>query len=131
MNSSLDEPCENITYKAAHNIGLAMDTPNGLVVPNVKHVQALSVLDVAQELSRLIDAGLRGALKQSDLTGGTFTLSNIGSVSCLALFFTLFYIYIFIFVPLFSFDSFQIEILSKNCRCIAPAMGNLGFLSSY
>ncbi|XP_065576579.1 lipoamide acyltransferase component of branched-chain alpha-keto acid dehydrogenase complex, mitochondrial-like [Artemia franciscana] len=79
LNSSLDEPCENITYKAAHNIGLAMDTPNGLVVPNVKHVQALSVLDVAQELSRLIDAGLRGALKQSDLTGGTFTLSNIGS----------------------------------------------------
>ncbi|KAK2704036.1 hypothetical protein QYM36_017644, partial [Artemia franciscana] len=79
LNSSLDEPCENIIYKAAHNIGLAMDTPNGLVVPNVKHVQALSVLDVAQELSRLIDAGLRGALKQSDLTGGTFTLSNIGS----------------------------------------------------
>jgi len=131
LNSSLDEPCENITYKAAHNIGLAMDTPNGLVVPNVKHVQALSVLDVAQELSRLNDAGLRGALKQSDLTGGTFTLSNIGSVSCLALFFDPILYLHFHLCSSSSFDSFQIEILSKNCRCNAPAMGNLGFLSSY
>lgn len=36
MNSSLNSTCENITYKSSHNIGLAMDTPNGLVVPIIK-----------------------------------------------------------------------------------------------
>lgn len=36
LNSSLDENCENVTYKASHNISIAMDTPNGLVVPNIK-----------------------------------------------------------------------------------------------
>jgi 2-oxoisovalerate dehydrogenase E2 component (dihydrolipoyl transacylase) len=36
INSSLDEECKNIIYKASHNIGVAMDTPNGLAVPNIK-----------------------------------------------------------------------------------------------
>lgn len=36
INSTLDNSCENITYKASHNIGVAMDTPNGLVVPVIK-----------------------------------------------------------------------------------------------
>ncbi|KAJ8395463.1 hypothetical protein AAFF_G00031970 [Aldrovandia affinis] len=54
LNASLDEGCQNITYKAAHNIGLAMDT-----------VQ---------------DHGLHGPAGHADLTGGTFTLSNIGTI---------------------------------------------------
>jgi len=80
LNSSVDEACENITYKASHNIGLAMDTNQGLIVPNIKHVQSLSVLDIAQELARLLEAGNKGTLGSKDLTGGTFTLSNIGSI---------------------------------------------------
>ena len=67
--------------QASHNIGLAMDTSQGLLVPNVKNVQLLSVFEVAQELNRLQALGSAGQLSTTDLTGGTFTLSNIGSVS--------------------------------------------------
>ncbi|XP_056133506.1 lipoamide acyltransferase component of branched-chain alpha-keto acid dehydrogenase complex, mitochondrial isoform X3 [Lampris incognitus] len=80
LNASVDEGCQNITYKAAHNIGLAMDTSQGLLVPNVKNVQLLSVFEVAQELNRLQALGAAGQLGTADLTGGTFTLSNIGSI---------------------------------------------------
>ena len=58
-----------------------MDTSLGLIVPNVKNVQSLSVMDVAIELARLQELGNKGTLGTADLTGGTFTLSNIGSVS--------------------------------------------------
>lgn len=57
-----------------------MDTSLGLIVPNVKNVQSLSVMDVAIELARLQELGNKGSLGATDLTGGTFTLSNIGSV---------------------------------------------------
>ncbi|KAK3585258.1 hypothetical protein CHS0354_006306 [Potamilus streckersoni] len=80
LNSSVDEKCENITYKAAHNIGLAMDTKEGLLVPNVKNVQSLTVFEIASELNRLQTFGESGKLGQEDLTGGTFSLSNIGSI---------------------------------------------------
>ncbi|KAK3546222.1 hypothetical protein QTP70_025208 [Hemibagrus guttatus] len=80
LNASVDEGCQNITYKASHNIGLAMDTPQGLLVPNVKGVQALSVFEIAVELNRLQALGLGGQLGTADLTGGTFTISNIGSI---------------------------------------------------
>ncbi|XP_018518088.1 LOW QUALITY PROTEIN: lipoamide acyltransferase component of branched-chain alpha-keto acid dehydrogenase complex, mitochondrial [Lates calcarifer] len=80
LNASVDEGCQNITYKASHNIGLAMDTNQGLLVPNVKNVQLLSVFEIAQELNRLQALGSTGQLGTSDLTGGTFTLSNIGSI---------------------------------------------------
>ncbi|XP_068175101.1 lipoamide acyltransferase component of branched-chain alpha-keto acid dehydrogenase complex, mitochondrial [Antennarius striatus] len=80
LNASVDDGCQNITYKASHNVGLAMDTSQGLLVPNVKNVQLLSVLEVARELNRLQALGAAGQLGTADLTGGTFTLSNIGSI---------------------------------------------------
>lgn len=58
-----------------------MDTSQGLLVPNVKNVQLLSVIQIAQELNRLQTLGAAGQLGTVDLSGGTFTLSNIGSVS--------------------------------------------------
>lgn len=80
INSTVDQKCENITYKASHNIGVAMDTKEGLVVPNVKNVQNLSVIDIARELNRLQESGARNQLSAIDLSDGTLTLSNIGSV---------------------------------------------------
>ena len=58
-----------------------MDTQQGLLVPNVKNVQNKSIFDIAMELNRLHELGLSGKLSPEDLTGGTFSLSNIGSVS--------------------------------------------------
>jgi len=63
-----------------------MDTPAGLVVPNVKNVQTLSVFEIAVELSRLIQLGGTSKLGPTDLSGGTFTLSNIGTVRHLFVF---------------------------------------------
>ncbi|XP_075901367.1 lipoamide acyltransferase component of branched-chain alpha-keto acid dehydrogenase complex, mitochondrial [Nelusetta ayraudi] len=80
LNSSVDEGCQNITYKASHNIGLAMDTSQGLLVPSVKKVQLLSIFQIAQELNRLQVLGATGQLGTAELGGGTFTLSNIGSI---------------------------------------------------
>jgi len=75
-----DADCSEVVYKGAHNIGMAMDTPRGLLVPNVKNVHDKSILEIAQELQRLQELGSAGKLGASDLTGGTFTLSNIGSI---------------------------------------------------
>lgn len=60
-----------------------MDTSDGLVVPNVKGVQGLTLLEVASELNRLQEMGLKGSLSTQDITGGSFTISNIGMVSVL------------------------------------------------
>ncbi|XP_012886850.1 PREDICTED: lipoamide acyltransferase component of branched-chain alpha-keto acid dehydrogenase complex, mitochondrial [Dipodomys ordii] len=80
LNASVDENCQNIIYKASHNIGIAMDTEQGLIVPNVKNIQVRSVFEIAAELTRLQKLGSSGQLSTPDLTGGTFTLSNIGSI---------------------------------------------------
>eukprot|EP00062_Callorhinchus_milii_P017266 gi/632969465/ref/XP_007901103.1/ PREDICTED: lipoamide acyltransferase component of branched-chain alpha-keto acid dehydrogenase complex, mitochondrial [Callorhinchus milii] len=79
LNVTLDEN-QNITYKASHNIGIAMDTEQGLLVPVIKDVQVLSIFEIAAELNRLQTLGTSGQLGTNDLTGGTFTLSNIGSI---------------------------------------------------
>ncbi|EDV23485.1 uncharacterized protein TRIADDRAFT_28052, partial [Trichoplax adhaerens] len=80
LNSSVDENCENIIYKSSHNVGFAMDSEQGLIVPNIKNVQELSLVDVSLEFSRLRELGMAGKLGVDDLSGGTFTLSNIGSI---------------------------------------------------
>ena len=57
-----------------------MDTKDGLLVPNIKNVQQLTISQIASELSRLQQLGKAGKLSTDDLTGGTFSLSNIGAV---------------------------------------------------
>lgn len=57
-----------------------MDTSEGLVVPNIKAVQERSVLDIAEELMRLQIHGKQGNFSTQDITNGTFTISNIGSI---------------------------------------------------
>ncbi len=57
-----------------------MDTPHGLIVPNIKNVQQLTIFEIAQELNRLQRLGAEGKLSKEDLTGGTFSISNIGVI---------------------------------------------------
>eukprot|EP00045_Choanoeca_perplexa_P007397 m.66536 g.66536 ORF g.66536 m.66536 type:complete len:468 (-) comp14060_c0_seq1:56-1459(-) len=80
LNSHVNDDCSEIIKRASHNICVAMDTPQGLVVPNIKDVQLKSVLDIAQDLNRLQALGKEGKIGQAELTGGTFSLSNIGNV---------------------------------------------------
>merc|ERR1719238_2037702 len=77
LNSSVSEDGTTLTIKGAHNIGLAMDTPNGLLVPNVKDVRSKSLLEIAARLQADASAGKLG---MADLKGGTFSLSNIGNL---------------------------------------------------
>jgi 2-oxoisovalerate dehydrogenase E2 component (dihydrolipoyl transacylase) len=69
-----------LIYRKQHNIGVAMDTPSGLLVPVIKNVSSLNVAGIAAELIRLQGLAVSGKLSTQDLTGGTITLSNIGSI---------------------------------------------------
>lgn len=80
MNSSFTEESTEIILKGAHNIGIAMATPFGLVVPNIKKVQSLSILQITHELSRLQQLAINNKLSSDDISGGTITLSNIGAI---------------------------------------------------
>ncbi|KAI0482801.1 2-oxoacid dehydrogenases acyltransferase-domain-containing protein [Xylariaceae sp. FL0804] len=70
----------SLVHRAQHNVGVAMDTPAGLLVPVVRDVGARSVRGVAAELARLQALAAAGRLGPRDLGGGTVTVSNIGSL---------------------------------------------------
>ncbi|CAN1281184.1 Lipoamide acyltransferase component of branched-chain alpha-keto acid dehydrogenase complex, mitochondrial [Linum perenne] len=80
MNSCFNEDAMEVILKGSHNIGIAMATPSGLVVPNIKNVQSLSILEITMELSRLQQLAVANKLSPEDITGGTVTLSNIGAI---------------------------------------------------
>lgn len=73
LNATVSSDETSVTYIAAHNISVAMDTPAGLIVPNVKDVQHKSILEIAEELNRLQQLATAGKLGVADLTGGTFS----------------------------------------------------------
>lgn len=70
----------SLIHRSQHNIGVAMDTPMGLIVPVIKNVNARSVMSIASELVRLQNLAKAGKLAPADLQGGTITVSNIGNV---------------------------------------------------
>ena len=80
VNSHMSDAGDEIHQFADHNIGMAVDSPMGLLVPNIKGVQNLSLLELADEIKRLTEAGRSGRLSPDDLKGGTITVSNIGSI---------------------------------------------------
>lgn len=75
-----DPSSPKLIMRANHNIGIGMDTPQGLIVPNIKNVGAKSIFEIAAEISRLSALGKEGKLKPADITGGTITVSNIGNI---------------------------------------------------
>lgn len=69
-----------LVMRSQHNIGIAMDSPQGLVVPVIKNVGALNIVGIAEELTRLQGLAMQGKLTPSDMAGGTITVSNIGNI---------------------------------------------------
>ncbi|KAF9879994.1 dihydrolipoamide branched chain transacylase e2 [Colletotrichum karsti] len=69
-----------LVMRSQHNIGVAMDTPSGLLVPVIRNVGGLNILSIAKELTRLQKAAFAGKLTPQDLGGGTITVSNIGNI---------------------------------------------------
>jgi len=78
MNSSWDEAAGEIVVKGWVNLGIATDTPTGLLVPNVKDADLLGVLALASEIRRLAELGRERKLAPADLTRGTITITNVG-----------------------------------------------------
>ncbi|KAG5939636.1 hypothetical protein E4U53_007753 [Claviceps sorghi] len=70
----------HLVMRSQHNVGVAMDTPQGLVVPVIKDVSSRNMLSIAAELLRLQGLALAGRLSPEDLGGGTITVSNIGNI---------------------------------------------------
>lgn len=80
VNASLDEENEQVIYKEYVNIGVAVDTPRGLVVPSLRGVDRMSIPQIAEALGRLAEQARSGRFAVEDLRGGTFTISNLGAV---------------------------------------------------
>jgi len=80
FNSSLDPSGENLIVKKYYNIGFAVDTPAGLVVPVIKNVEQKGVFDLAEELEQLSAKARDRRLGKSDMDGGTFTISSLGGI---------------------------------------------------
>lgn len=80
FNASLDASGENLIYKHYVNIGIAVETPNGLVVPVIKQVDQLSVGDIALEMARLSQKAREKGISPADMSGGCFTISSLGGI---------------------------------------------------
>ncbi|MEJ2666476.1 MAG: dihydrolipoamide acetyltransferase family protein [Deinococcales bacterium] len=80
LNASLDEEKGEIVRKHYFNIGMAVATDAGLTVPVVHGVDRLTILELAAEINRLASAARDGKLTQDDIHGGTFSVTNIGSL---------------------------------------------------
>ncbi|MGD0919963.1 MAG: dihydrolipoamide acetyltransferase family protein [Thermodesulfobacteriota bacterium] len=80
LNASLDDENEEIILKKYFNIGVATDTPEGLMVPVVKNAKEKSILQIAEELTQLTEKSRNRKIDLADLKGGTFTITNYGSI---------------------------------------------------
>ncbi|MGL6030180.1 MAG: dihydrolipoyllysine-residue acetyltransferase [Legionella sp.] len=80
FNASLDATGEQLIYKKYCNIGIAVETPNGLVVPVIKDCDKLSIAEIAVEMARLSTKAREKGLMPADMAGGCFTISSLGGI---------------------------------------------------
>ena len=79
FNSSIDMNTMKIIKKNYINLGIAVDTPQGLIVPNIKSANKLSIRELSDEILRLADLAKSRKIKVNDLKGSTFTISSLGN----------------------------------------------------
>jgi len=80
INAALDMEAEQVIYKEYINVGIAVDTERGLVVPALCNADKLSIPDIARNLASIADKVRTGDFSLDDLRGGTFTISNLGAI---------------------------------------------------
>ncbi len=80
FNSSLDHKNENLILKKYFHIGVAIDTPNGLIVPSMKDVNNKTIFNLSKELMDISQRARKKKLKPNELTGSTFTVSSLGGI---------------------------------------------------
>ena len=80
LNASMDDEKGEIIVKHYYNIGVAVATDDGLVVPNLKAADQKSLLEIAAEIQELSDKARAGKLDLEDVQGGTFSITNVGSI---------------------------------------------------
>jgi pyruvate dehydrogenase E2 component (dihydrolipoamide acetyltransferase) len=80
LNASLDKTGTNLVVKKYYNVGVAVDTPDGLVVPVVRDADRKGVFDLARELAEISKLARDKKLKPGDMQGGTFSISSLGGI---------------------------------------------------
>ena len=80
LNATLDEPAGEIVQRREYHIGIAAQTPEGLMVPVIRHADRRSLLELAKEVERLAVAAKNGRVSPRDLGGSTFTITSLGSL---------------------------------------------------
>ncbi len=80
VNSSLDEEKQEIVIKQYYHIGFAVDTPAGLMVPVIHNANEKTILEIARDIWRMAELARTREIQLKDLQGGTFTITNIGSL---------------------------------------------------
>lgn len=80
LNAFLDEENEEIIVKKYYNIGIAVDVPDGLIVPVVKAADQKSLFELAEEIKTLAESAKARTLDMADLKGGTFSITNVGMI---------------------------------------------------
>ncbi len=80
LNACLDEAHNRLMLKRYYHLGIATDTPDGLIVPVVRNVDQKNLLTLATELARLTELARTRRIAPTDLRGGTFTISNYGAI---------------------------------------------------
>lgn len=80
MNASLDEERGEIVLKKHYDIGMAVDAEDGLVVPVIRDAGDKTIVELAREIERLAEKARAGKLSLSELSGGTFTVTSVGSI---------------------------------------------------
>ena len=80
FNSAIDASGENLIQRNYFNLGIAVETPNGLVVPVIREVDQKSLFELAEELGDLSRRAREGKLKANEIRGGCFSLSSLGSI---------------------------------------------------
>jgi len=79
FNASLDEERREIIYRRAYHIGIATDSPEGLLVPVLRNADQLTIIQIAEQLEHLVEGAQKRTLSLLEVAGSTFTLNNIGS----------------------------------------------------